>query len=126
MGVYSKIMQGALKIGIREPIKDGRYAALLKADKVGDVVIGDIIEIEGQEFLYRGMNKHGGPGQAHYAMMGFPTPYFGPSTPQGGNKISTWDMNIFPRWKKTGHRTPEEWKSMVEQARKELEAQPMQ
>jgi hypothetical protein len=72
------------------------------------------------------MNKHGGPGQAHYAIMGYPTPYFGPSTPQGGNQITTFDVGAFPYWKKTGHIAPEEWKNMAEQARQELEAQSAQ
>ena len=115
MKIYRKIMQFFSKMGMRKPIQEGGYAELLRADKLGDVFVGNLIEIRDQVYLYRGMNKHGGPGQAHFAMMGYPTPYFGPATPQKENAITTFDIGSFPFWRKVGHRTPEEWKSMVGQ-----------
>lgn len=98
MSLYKSIIHIANKIGLRKPIQNGMYKDLLKATDVGDVVLGDSIEIDGQEFVYRGMNKFGGPGQAHYAMSGCPTPIFSP--PDSENKITMLDTMSFPYWKK--------------------------
>ena len=115
MKTYRKIMQLLSRMGIRQPIHEGGYIELLRADKMGDVVVGDLIEVCGEVYLYRGMNKHGGPGQAHYAMMGYPSPYFGLPSPQKEDVITIFDIGAFPFWKKVGHITPKEWNGLAEQ-----------
>lgn len=110
--LYRLIMQFFLRINLRSPVDDGYYRELLLAYRIGDVVIGDRVEIEHQTYLFQGMNKHGGPGQSLNASLGFPTPYFASS--KGG--IQIWDLSIFPYWRKIGHWTPEEWKYACEQS----------
>ena len=107
-------MRFFLKIGLRNPTSKGGYVELLKAVNIGDVVVGDLVEINNQIYLYRGMNPHGGPGQALWAQMGYPTPEFGPPTPIKEDVITVFDLPSFPSWKKVGHRTPQEWKEMVD------------
>ena len=109
-------MQLCLKMGLRQPIHEGDYHDLVKADKVGDVVVGDLIEINDLTYLFRGMNRFGGPGQSIGAMLGYPTPQFGSVVPKRDGKdfIQIWDLSIFPYWRKTGHVTPKEWETMRE------------
>lgn len=107
---------------MRQPISRGNYTDLLEAYKKGDIIGGDLMMVGEKEYMFRGMNKHGGPGMAHYAIMGMPSPIFGPTSPKEGNMITYIDPQILS-WQKIGHRTPEEWKGMIEEVKRELAGQ---
>jgi hypothetical protein len=123
VGLYQKIMQCANYVGLRKPIQEGQYKELLTAHKAGDVVVGDLLNLDGRELMYYGMNKKGGPGESFYARMGNPSPCFWPSKPEPKTTYHYFSQTSFPNWKKVGHRSPEEWNAMVEEINKELIAQ---
>lgn len=112
--VYKWLMQLATRRGYRKAITYGwGYSDLLKAWRCGDIIFGDLLKIRDQVCLFRGMNKYGGPGQAHYAMAGCPTPEFQTPTPWDRKLFFSFDVGMFPPWSKVGHRGPEEWKEML-------------
>lgn len=96
---------------------------MLKADRTGDLVVGDIIKINDNEYLYRGMNSHGGPGQSIYASAGIASAVFGPPVPTQEDIIIYFDIPTFTAWQKVGHRTPEEWNRMCQELGQELAGQ---
>src|SRR3989338_1481336 len=107
--VWCWVMQKALKWGIRKPIQCGNYMQLLAADRLGEIIVGDLLELGGETLIYIGMNPHGGPGQVLFASMGYPTPQFTFTTPQHPPHATIFPIEAFPGWKKVGHTTPEEF-----------------
>ena len=111
------------------------------------LVPGDVVEYNGQRYMYRGINKNGGPG-----MPDFPEPVFGTDKPTVPDKVwylrnASYPFGEIPDvmkesaqsaqagntgtnlaflnasrsdLKKVGHITPDEWKVMVDKLRKEL------
>lgn len=111
---YRWVMQVAAEKGYRAPISSGWYNDLLRAWKVGDVVVGDLIAIQDRVLILAGMNRNGGPGQALYAQaFGMSTPEFIPSTPWERRVWTSFDTLYFPSWSKVGHRSKEEWDGML-------------
>lgn len=103
--VQQWFMRTARKLRFRQAIQGGRYLELLKADRLGEIIVGDLLKIDDMVYLYVGMNEDGGPGQEHFANMGYPTPQFIPAVPQLVLHIIHFDLQIFPRWEKAGHLT---------------------
>ncbi len=61
---------------IQTYVKGRRYQISPKENEWGEPLPGDIVEYNGRKYMYRGINKNGGPG-----MPGFPEPLFGSAHP---------------------------------------------
>ena len=93
----------------RKPILEGGYSELIRAYRVKDIIVGDLLEVAGEVYLFRGLARCS-PGHMVEEKMGYPIPEFGPPAPQKEYNITTFTLSDFPRWKKVGHVTPEEWR----------------
>jgi len=94
----------------------------IEEDRWHDLVPGDVVEYNGQQYLFRGMNPHGDP----MAYRGTPEPVFSPADPRsedtteylrGEDRFSPINRHELER---VGHIAPEEWHRMCEEAAAEL------
>jgi len=133
---------------IQTYVEGRRYQKLQKENEWGGLVPGDIIDHNGRKYMYRGINKNGGPG-----MPGFPEPFFGSARPSEPSSIfylrrtgEDFPEHVFGEsapaaqagntgtiigfldstrvsLTKVGHITPNEWKAMVDEMQQELKGQ---
>ena len=115
-----------------------RFQRLLKENEWQGLIPGDVVEYKGRKLMYRGINKHGGPGMAQ-----MPEPMFGPARPNesncvyyirtpggmfpetifgeseppvraGNTGVSIGFLNAtWSELRKVGHITPEQWRAMA-------------
>jgi hypothetical protein len=115
-----------------------KFKRLLQKNKWEGLIPGDVVEYKDKKLMYRGINKHGGPGMPEFPepMFGsadpnepgciyylrptgkmFPETVFGESAPPVkalSTGISIGFLNATrSEFKKIGHITPEQWKSMA-------------
>jgi len=125
------IMQFTASKGLRKPVTTGlNYFKFFDAVQKGDITRGDIIEVnftidtEGRKYLFMGMNNEGGPYRNDYASAKFPAPEFVPEKPNTYESVTIFSLRNFPIWKKTGHKTPEQYHQEFKELMKEQQKEP--
>ncbi|MBW2991822.1 hypothetical protein KY345_01210 [Candidatus Woesearchaeota archaeon] len=76
----SETLVQRVRTGIKRLMKESRNRReeriYIKRNTWCGLVPGDLVEISGIDLMYRCLDRQGGPGMAHYAMMGIYEPQF--------------------------------------------------
>ncbi|MBW2992922.1 hypothetical protein KY345_06950 [Candidatus Woesearchaeota archaeon] len=114
---YKTLMQFSVRYGCRSRITFGGFPELLKAYSAGDIVRGDILEINeyGEHYFWRvaGITKgNEQDGKKHHNMAYMFKP--GEKIGHTNEPEYLWDVDI-NKWRKTGHKTVQEWNETLEE-----------